>query len=74
MNSTQKVMLARVLEQIRNGVQDPHPTRSIPPVDNKAAWDVDQFWVDYYASNNKSIRLLAVAALNILYETDHDTD
>lgn len=62
-----------LLQQIARGTHDTMPTRRIPCLDNAEAWAVDEWWQDYYNSNDKSLRLLAKEALNIIYGKSNDT-
>lgn len=56
----------KLLEQIARGTHDPTPTRMLPPLDNKAAQEIDSWWQDYYGSNDKSLKLLARQAIAII--------
>jgi hypothetical protein len=56
-----------LLHQIVRGTHDSTPTRRIPSIDNKEAWRVDEWWQDYYTSNDTSLKLLAKEALNLIY-------
>lgn len=62
-----------LLQQIARGTHDNMPTRRIPRLENDEAWAVDEWWQDYYTSNDKSLKMLAKEALNIIYGRSNDT-
>lgn len=64
------IEVIKILQEIARGTHDSMPTRKLPPIDNKIAWEIDGWWQDYYNSNDRSLRYLAKEALNIIYNDE----
>lgn len=64
-SETTKKSVEEVLEQIARGTCDPTPTRRIY-FDNPDAMKLDVWWQDYFTNNDKTVKMLAKHAIELL--------
>ena len=61
----QQEILALVTRLVQ-GTHDSTPTRMLPPLDNKSAWQIDEWWQAYFLSAHNARRADAQRLLELL--------
>lgn len=63
---TKQEEILKLVNQLIRGTHDSMPTRMLPPLDNKLAWHIDEWWQAYFLSADKARRTDAQRLLELL--------